>query len=110
MLEAFDMRFSAHWFTLGFCFSYAAILVFELGVITYYPITGHWHIGAPLYNEGPVMHWYGLVILALIVGGVVAVVLKEQWLPRLLRQHNVFIVWVLMLATGWLLRGFWLGA
>jgi hypothetical protein len=56
------------------------------------------------------MHWYGLVILALIVGGVVAVVLKEQWLPRLLRQHNVFIVWVLMLATGWLLRGFWLGA
>ncbi len=104
------MRFSAHWFILGFCLSYAAILVFELGVITYYPITGHWHMSAPFDNEGPAMHWYGLVILALIVGGVVAVVLKEQWLPRLLRQHMIFIVWVIMLATGWLLRGFWLGA
>jgi hypothetical protein len=99
-------RFSPHWFTLGFCLGYTLIFAFELPVLGYYPLTGSWSFTDLSATDGTVMHWYGLMLAAVAVGGLLGILLPDRALPGPMRGSIVAVVWVSMLACAVLLRSF----
>ncbi|MFA7584963.1 MAG: hypothetical protein WCY11_02030 [Novosphingobium sp.] len=99
-------RFSAHWFAATFALAYTVLLVLDLPLFHYYPLTGtlSWH---PLPEEfGPSMHWYGLLAGAGIAACGAAWVLKDGYLPVTVRYWIWLAPAAAMAACLYVLRGF----
>ena len=79
---------------------YVLCLLFGWPLFTYHPATGRleWGYGLPRRNEGPVMYWYGWVVMTAIVSSLVA--LLATFLPeRITGRIPLFLLWALPLAT-----------
>lgn len=99
-------RFSGSWFTIAFSISYVILLMLELPLFYYYPLTGQWSMRPLGQGQGPAMQWYGLMAGAGLAGLLAALAMNSRRLPAGAADWLFAIPLAAMALCLYLMRGF----
>lgn len=70
-------------FSLVFPVIYVVLYYNELALFRFYPLVGELHLNIQPTTFGPAMTYYGWLVIAAIVGAVVAFAVPHRWALRL---------------------------
>jgi hypothetical protein len=112
-------RFAPAVFMVAFCFAYACVFAMNWPLFSYYPLHGQFtwghHVlqGVPAGDVtaaaapvGPAMAWYGLMASAGIAAALVALIVPDRAIDRVLRNYLWLFPCAAMLTCVFLLRHF----
>ena len=100
-------RFAPAVFMVAFCFAYACVFAMNWPLFSYYPLHGQFTWGHhALQGMGPAMAWYGLMASAGIAAALVALIVPDRAIDRVLRNYLWLFPCAAMLTCVFLLRHF----
>jgi hypothetical protein len=102
------LRFAPITFTVVFCTVYALAFWTKNPLFLYYPQNGDFHWGSTLMKNavGPAITWYGLMADAGIVAFIMAFLIPNQVLDKVLRNYLWLFPCAAMLVCVYLVRQF----
>ena len=102
------LRFSPPFFSIGFCLAYMPVFTFDWPLFLYYPLHGTLSRTPLPADNGPAMHWYGLVATATLCGLVAALVGRDRWIGEGARTWLWLVPALTMIEILYPLRVFFL--
>ena len=70
-------------FSLMACIAYTLVYYFDWSLFRYYIAENRFSLSSPAASAGPPILWYGWLALAMLAGGVAALVVPPRWPARL---------------------------
>jgi hypothetical protein len=99
-------RFSPTTFSITYCCAYVGGFALNWPLFLYYPLHGDWSFGPQIVEGiGPAMAWYGLMVDAGAIAGVIALCVPDHAVKKIFRHLWLFPS-AAIVASVFLLRHF----